>query len=196
MDSQKHKCLPGKELPTHREMNLSKEEWERISLKTDDWWGTEQSTCKFYGFTEEQLVEIKTIVQNNPSYDDRLERVYNVQVVSFSLSFSSQCLVDFRPKQLSLHALSGNMTRVSWGWRRLSRRTIGWAPLSSDCYLEFLLNLLSRCAKRPLLCNNFIYSAMSDSSLAYLSLGDQRLKIISHCLLSACFKLSPFQPCC
>ena len=81
MHSPKHKCLPGKELPTHREMNLSEEEWERISLKTDDWWGTERSTCKFYGFTDEQLGEIKTIVQKNPS-SFRMEEFYNVQVLS------------------------------------------------------------------------------------------------------------------
>ena len=85
LHSPKHKCLPGKELPSHQEMNLSKEEWDRISLKTDDWWGTDTSTCKFKGFTKEQLVEIKTIVQKNPSSDDRLLReVYDVKVV-FSL---------------------------------------------------------------------------------------------------------------
>ena len=76
-----HKCLPGEELPTHQEMNLSKEEWDRISLKTDDWWGTGSSTCKFKGFTKEQLAEIKTIIQKNPSSDDWLEGVNNVQVI-------------------------------------------------------------------------------------------------------------------
>ena len=57
------------------------------------WWGTETSTCKFKGFTKEQLLEIKKIVQKNQEPDDRLEGVYNVQVV-FSHFFS----IDFRPK--------------------------------------------------------------------------------------------------
>ena len=63
-------------------MKLSKEDWDWISLKTDDWWGTETSTCKFKGFTKEQLAEIKTIVQKNPSFDDWVEGVKNVQVIS------------------------------------------------------------------------------------------------------------------
>ena len=80
LHSPKNKCLPGEKLPSHREMNLSKAEWDRVSLKTDDWWGTDKSTCKFYWFTKEQVEQIKTIVQKSPS-SDRLEGVYNVQVV-------------------------------------------------------------------------------------------------------------------
>ena len=35
-----HKCLPGDQLPTYREMNLTREEWDWVSLKTDKhWWG-------------------------------------------------------------------------------------------------------------------------------------------------------------
>ena len=105
LHSPKHKCLPGEELPSHQEMNLSREEWDRISLKTDDWWGTDTSTCKFRGFTKEQLEEIKTIVQKNPSSDARLKGVYNVQVVFSHFPFH---LVDSRPKRWSLHAVSGN----------------------------------------------------------------------------------------
>ena len=78
LHSPKHKCLPGNKLPTYLEMNLSKEEWDRISLKTDNWWGTDESTCKFYGFTKEQVEQIKTMVQRNPS---SWEGVSNVQVI-------------------------------------------------------------------------------------------------------------------
>jgi len=88
LHSPKHKCLPGEKLPSHREMNLTKEEWDRISLKTDDWWGTETSTCKFKGFTKEQLVEIKKIVQKNQAPDDRMEGVYNVQAEAVDLACS------------------------------------------------------------------------------------------------------------
>jgi len=80
-----HKCLPGDQLPTYREMNLTREEWDWVSLKTDKhWkvgstvWGAPLSTCKFFGFTKEQLKKIKTIVQKNPSYD-RLEGISDVQ---------------------------------------------------------------------------------------------------------------------
>merc|ERR1719209_952087 len=86
LHSPKHKCLPGEELPTHQEMKLSKEDWDWISLKTDDWWGTETSTCKFKGFTKEQLAEIKTIVQKNPSFDDWVEGVKNVQAEAVDLA--------------------------------------------------------------------------------------------------------------
>ena len=78
LHSPKHKCLPGDKLPTYREMNLTKAEWDRISLKTDNWWGTDVSTCKFYGFTKEQVEQIKAIVQKNPS---SWEGVSNVQVI-------------------------------------------------------------------------------------------------------------------
>ena len=62
-------------------MNLSKEEWDEISLKPGtDYWGTERSTCMFKGFTKEQLRKIKTIVRQNPS-SDRLQGVYDIQVV-------------------------------------------------------------------------------------------------------------------
>ena len=71
LHSPNHKCLPGNQLPTHHEMNLSKEEWNEISVKT---------SCMFKGFTREQLRKIKTIVRQNPS-SDRLQGVYDIQVV-------------------------------------------------------------------------------------------------------------------
>ena len=81
LHSPDHTCLPGNQLPTHHEMNLSKEEWNEISLKRGtDYWGTERSTCMFKGFTKEQLRKIKTIVRQNPS-SDRLQGVYDIQVV-------------------------------------------------------------------------------------------------------------------
>ena len=71
LHSPNHKCLPGNQLPTHHEMNLSKDEWNEISVKT---------SCMFKGFTKEQLRKIKTIVRQNPS-SDRLQGVYDIQVV-------------------------------------------------------------------------------------------------------------------